>query len=164
MMNLEQPTDKFEIDIGQADLYTGYQYSYPYFFEHAGKKMMKNMGVDTIDFKTWTGEYFQCSLDVFHNHTCLLITSTLEDCVFFPAKALSLDKAKGRAQKGIDNKQTIKGSFSGYSTWGQKYLKQIELFEKHLDDQKIFFSEDTLVKIFKELTRRAKEYERSAST
>ena len=164
MMNLNEAQEKFSVDIGQADIYTGVQYQYPYFFEFAGKKMMKDMGNNTIDFKTWTGEYFQCSLDTFHSHTCLLITSTLEDCVFFPAKSLDLDKAKGRAEKAISTKTEIKNSFSGYSTYGKKMLKQYELFEKHIKEQNIYFTSESLTLIFKELLRRAKEDERSTST
>ena len=164
MMNLNEAQEKFLVDIGQADIYTGVQYQYPYFFEFAGKKMMKDMSINTIDFKTWAGEYFQCSLDTFHSHTCLLITSTLEDCVFFPAKSLDLDKAKSKAEKAINTKTEIKNSFSGYSTYGQKMLRQYELFEKHIKEQNIYFTSESLRLIFKELLRRAKEDERSAST
>lgn len=159
MVNLNEPQEKFSVDVGQADIYTGVQYTYPYFFEFPGKKMMKDMSNKTIDFKTWTGEYFQCSLDRFHNHTCLLITSTLEDCVFFPAQSLDLDKAKNKAEKATTNRVEIKNSFSGYSTYGKKMLKQYELFEKHIKEQNIYFTSDSLRLIFKELLRRAKEDE-----
>lgn len=159
MVNLNEPQEKFSVDVGQADIYTGVQYKYPYFFEFAGKKMMKDMSNKTIDFKTWAGEYFQCSLDRFHNNTCLLITSTLEDCVFFPAQSLDLDKAKGKAEKATNTKTEIKNSFSGYSTYGKKMLKQYELFEKHIKEQNIYFTSDSLRLIFKELLRRAKEDE-----
>ena len=163
-MNLNEPQEKFSVDIGQADIYTGVQYQYPYFFEYSGKKMMKDMSDSTIDFKTWAGEYFQCTLDKFHSHTCLVITSTLEDCVFLPAKSLSLERAKGKAKTATTRKTEIKNSFSGYSTYGQKMIKQYEVFEQHLKEQNIYFTDEVLTIIFKELLRRAKEDERSAST
>lgn len=155
MMNLKLSTEKFDVDIGQADVYTGVQYKYPYFFEHSSCKMMKDMSSKTIDFKTWQGEYYQCSLDRFHNHTCLLITSTLKDCIFLRYRLLSIERSKIWAKEMSEKKKDIKGSFSGYSTYGKKLLAQYELFEKHTKEQNICFSEKALEQIFKELLRRA---------
>ncbi len=156
MLNLNLSEDKFLVDIGQADIYNGVQYQYPYFFEHAGHRMMKNMSEQTIDFKTWKGEFFQCSLDKFHGKTCLVITSTLEDCVFLQARRLSIEQSKIWAKERSEKKSEVKGSFSGYYTYGKKLLKQYEDFEQHTAEQNICFSDEVLSKIFKELLRRAK--------
>ena len=156
-MNLETAQTKFTIDVGQADIYTStIQYNRPFFFESTQRRMMKSHSLRYITYKTWGGEFFQFSLDRFHNHVCLLLTSTLGDCAFFPAKALSLEKAKARAQSAADNKCPIEGSFSGYYTWGKKLLGQYETLEKHLAEQNVYFSEEILTSIFKELQRRAK--------
>lgn len=156
-MNLMAAQTKFSTDVGRADIYTAtQQYDRPFFFESSQRKMMKSHSLKYITYKTWGGEFFQFSLDSFHNHVCLLLTSTLGDCAFFPAKALSLEKAKARAKSAADSKCPIEGSFSGYYTWGKKLLEQYETLERHLAEQNICFSEETLTSIFKELQRRAK--------
>lgn len=156
-MVLKMPEVKEEWNIGHADLYVGKQYSYPYFFENATELMMKNMGKDTIDFKTWKGEFFQFRLETVSGHDCLVLTSTLRDCAFFPAKSLSLEKAKATAQCRSEKKTMITGSFSGYSTTGKKKLRQYATLETHLAEQGLELSEEVLTKIFKELKRRAKD-------
>lgn len=157
MMNLEMPDELFDADVGKADLFTGKSYEIPYFFEHPGHKMMKDPSKSNhISFKTWKGEIFQFSLDQFHSHGCLLVTSTLKDCAFFPQQKLSIDKAVERAERAINTKTPVKNSFSGYSTYGKKMLTQYRTLIKHLKEQEIYFSDETLTAIYKELKRRAK--------
>ena len=156
-MNLDLPTDVFSVDIGKASVYVGEQYEYEYFFESSSRKMMKPMGVGTIDFRTYQNEYFQFSLDTFHNNKCLLLTSTLGDCAFFGAPRLSLDKSIEYAKHHSAQKHTIKNSYSGYFTFGKKLLKQYETLKKHLKEQHLYLTDDALEKIYKELKRRAEQ-------
>lgn len=156
-MNLEMENKIFSVDVGQADVYiSNIQYDRPFFFESPQKRMMKPHSLKFITYKTWQGEFFQFSLDKYHGHDCLLITSTLGDCAFFPRKYLGLKKAKERALIASENKHPIEGSFSGYFTYGKKLLEQYSLLEKHLAEQRIYFSDVVLTSIFNELQRRAK--------
>lgn len=156
-MNLSITTDHFSIDVGKGDLYLRDDYTYPWFFESSGKKMMKDPKVENvISIRTWKGEIFQFSLDSFHSNKCLLITSTLLDCAFIPSMALSIDKAKERAKEASEKKHEVKNSYSGYFTFGKKLLAQYDTLEKHLKEQEIYFSDGTLKDIYTELVRRAK--------
>ena len=125
--------------------------------------MMKPIGEDTLDFRTWDNEFFQVSIDSFHQQSCLLITSTLEDCAFLLRARLSIEKSREWAKSQSENKHEVKNSFSGYFTFGKKLLKQYDTLEKHMAEHGIYFSDETLEKCYKELCRRKKD-ERSTGT
>ena len=143
-------------DIGHADEYTGSQYAYPYFFESSGKLMMRNMGKDNINFKTWKGEYYQFFLDKYHSNNALVLVSTLGDCCFFQLSRLSISRMHDWAKQQSEKKHPIKNSFSGYFTFGQKLLKQYDTLEEHMKEQEIYFPDDILEEIYQELLRRGK--------
>ena len=157
MLNLSPPEIDNRFDIGRGDLYVGQQYSYPYFFENSNKKMMRDMGRGTIDFKTWKGEYFQFYLGKYHGNSTLILTSTLLDCCFFNANRLGIDKMRDWATQQSEKKHPIKNSFSGYFTFGKKLLEQYDTLEKHMEEQEIYFSDEVLEEIYRELVRREKD-------
>ncbi len=143
-------------DIGHADEYIGEQYSYPYFFETSNKLMMRDMGKDNINFKTWKGEYYQFFLDKFHSNKALVLVSTLGDCCFFKQSYLSIKGMQEWAKMQSEKKHPIKNSYSGYFTFGQKMLRQYDKLEEHLKEQEIYFPDDILEEIYQELIRRDK--------
>lgn len=145
-------------DIGQADEYIGPPFSIPYFFEASGRLMMKEPdSPDVINFKTWKGEYFQFYLGKFHSATALVITSTLKDCCFIKANNLSIKGMHDWAEQHFSRKYPIKGSFSGYYTFGKRLMRQYDILEKHLKEQNLYFPDDILVEIYNELVRREKD-------
>lgn len=144
-------------DIGHADEYIGEQYSYPYFFETSNKLMMRDMGKDNINFKTWRGEYYQFFLGSFHQHQALVLVSTLKDCCFFKANRLSISKMHDWAKQQSEKKHPIKNSYSGYFTFGQKLLRQYDKLEEHMKEQELYFPDDILEEIYQELVRRGKQ-------
>ena len=157
-MNLEPAVEKFSVDVGHGEVYiSDTPYDRPFFFESAVRRMMKEHSSKYVTLKSWGGEFFQFSLDTYHGNTCLLITSTMGDCAFFPAQSLSLEKAKRKAVENMNSKYLVKGSFSGYSTFGKTALAQYHALEKHLEEQEMYLTDDTLKAIFKELRRRAKD-------
>lgn len=156
MLNLKMTENDFKLDIGHADLYHGKQYKYPYFFDSPSKRMMKDMGDDTIDFKTWKGEFFQFTIGEFHHNSVLVVTSTLQDYCFFKVNTLSFEAMKAWIKECSEKKCMIKGSFSGYATFGKGILRNFETLEQHMAEQEIYFTDEVLHKIHKELVRRAK--------
>lgn len=144
-------------DIGHGDLYRGKQYDRPWFFDTPNMKMMRDMGGDTIDFKTWKGEYFQFFLDSYHGNTALFLTSTLQDCCIFTSSCLSLSKMRAWCQKHSEKKTKVEGSFTGYFSFGKKLLEQYDLLDKHIEEQEIYFTDETIERAFNELKRRSKE-------
>lgn len=155
MLNLKMTKSEPVYEIGHGDLYVGEQYVYPYFFESAHKRMMKDMGKDTIDFKTWGGEYFQFTLGEYHNRPALILTSTLKDFCVFKCTMLSIPKMKDWAETQSKKKSMIEGAFTGYSTFGRRVLRALNTLEQHLAEQEIYFSGEVLEQIYKELSRRA---------
>lgn len=156
MLNLKMRETE-EWDIGHADLYVGQPFKIPYFFENPKRRMMREMDDTTINFKTWKGEFFQFYLDEYHQNTALVCTSTLLDCAFFMASRLGIDKMRKWAQRQSEKKHPIKGSFSGYFTFGKLLLKQYDTLEQHMAEQEIYFTDEFLEKVFFELKRRAKD-------
>ncbi len=156
MLNLTIAEKKQTYDVGHADLYTGKPFKIPYFFESSQRRMMKEPGEQTIDFKTWKGEFFQFYIGEYHNHITLILTSTLYDCCFFSTNRLGIGKMKKWATEQSEKKHPIKNSFSGYFTFGKKLLAQYDNLEKHMEEQEIYFSDEVLEEIFAELKRRAR--------
>ena len=157
MLNLTMTSESVTWDIGHGDLYTGVQYDRPWFFDTPNVKMMRDMGSDTIDFKTWNGEFFQFFLDSYHGRQALFLTSTMRDCCIFQCGRLSIEGMKEWCKSRHEKKVPIKGSFSGYFSFGKKLLDHFELLERHMEEQEIYFSDETLEQVFAELKRRSKE-------
>lgn len=155
MLNLNMTENDKVWDIGHGDLYSGTQYEYPYFFETVNTRMMKDIGENTIDFKTWKGEFFQFYIDRYHGNQALYLTSTLLDCCVFQPKRLSVAGMKEWAKSQSENKRPVKGSYTGYFSFGKKLLTQLELLESHMEEQEIYFSDEVLERAFNELMRRA---------
>jgi len=155
MLSLSWKENK-TFEIGHADEYIGSQYGYPYFFEASNKLMMRDMGKDNINFRTWKGEYFQFFLGSFHNSKVLVLVSTLKDCCFFQRSRLSISRMHGWAKAQSEKKHPIKNSYSGYFTFGKKMLKQYDILEEHMKEQEIYFSDEILEEIYQELVRRTK--------
>lgn len=155
MLNLKMTKSEPVYEIGHGDLYVGEQYVYPYFYESAHKKMMKDMGKDTIDFKTWGGEYFQFTLGEYHNRPALFLTSTLGDTCVFKCRCLSIPKMKEWAEARSKKKIAIEGAITGYSTFGKSVLRALNTLEQHMAEQEIYFSDEVLEQIYQELSRRA---------
>lgn len=155
MLNLI-PVERIEFDIGNGDLYAGKPFKIPYFFESSQRRMMREPCEDTLNFKTWKGEYFQFYLGRYHQNIALILTSTLYDCCFFNTSRLSIEKMRKWANEQSEKKHPIKNSYSGYFTFGKKLLEQYDVLEKHMKEQEIYFSDETLEKIYEELKRRAK--------
>ena len=156
MLNLTM-TEKNEWDIGHADLYVGKPFEIPYFFESSQRRMMQEPGDTNINFRTWDGEIYQFYLGDYHQNTALILTSTLRDCCFFNINRLGIEKMKKWATEQSEKKHPIKNSFSGYFTFGKKLLTQYATLERHMEEQEIYFSDEVLEKICKELKRRAKD-------
>lgn len=152
-MNLEL-SRKTNIDVGNGDFYRGAPYHIPYFFETSYRRMMREPDETTITFKTWKGEYFQFYLDKYHDKPILVLTSTLGDSFYIYPSSLSLEKSAERFMTAYSKKTPIKGSFSGYYTYGKHLLEQYEVLKEHMAEQSIYFSDDSLEKIYTELKRR----------
>lgn len=154
-MNLG-PARQTNIDVGNGDMYIGSAYKIPYFFETGYKRMMREPDDTTISFKTWKGEYFQFYLDKYHKSEVMVLTSTLGDSFYIYPGALGLEKSVERFRKAYSKRTPIKGSFSGYYTYGKHLIDQYEVLRQHMDEQRIFFTDESLEKIYEELKRRAK--------
>lgn len=162
-MILAPPSEKM-IDVGEGDLYVGKPYKIPYFYETSQVKMMKEPDDPLcISFKSWKGHFYQFYLGEFHNKSALVLTSTLRDSYVFPTKSLSLEGSAEKFRYHSNKKTPIKGSFSGFYSWGKRLLKQYDTLMSHLEDDKMYFSDEVIQDIYKELVRRVK-YERSSST
>lgn len=146
-----------KIDIGKGDLYIGEKFSYPYFFESYSRKMMEDPSPHNITFKTWKGEFFQFRLGKFHNSKCMILTSTLKDTFFFFSNNPTIAGTMAKGKSGSE-KIPIKGSYTGYSSWGGYFQKQLKDLEKHLEEQEIFFTDETTAEIYRELMERRKNY------
>lgn len=156
MLNLMM-TDREVWDVGHADYYLGEPYKIPYFFETSKRRMMREPDYSTISFRTWKGEYFQFYIDEYHHNPALVCTSTLLDCAFFMQKRLSIEKMRKWAEEQSTKKHPIKGSYTGYFTFGKLLLEQYATLEKHMAEQEIYFTEEVLERIFNELKRRTKD-------
>ena len=156
MLNLKISENDAAPSIGNGDLYRGQQYKYPYFFEGPNKKMMVDMSDKTIDFKTWKGEYFQFTIGKFHGNNVLTLTSTLRDYCVFRATLLSVDGMVEWVEKQANRKHYVNGSFSGYYSFGKNILERFDILKIHMEDQGIYFSDEMLEWVYRELIRRTK--------
>lgn len=151
------PTKPMTIDIGKGDLYQGKPYPIPYFFEKAYLRMMREPDSrNVISFKTWKGEYFQFYLDRYHSSQTLVLTSTLRDSVFISPTTLSIEKSAEKFKETSQKSHPIKNSFSGYFKYGTRIAEQYAKLFTHLAEQEIYFSDETVKWVYKELKRRAK--------
>ena len=144
-------------DIGKADMFLGDSFPRPYFFESYKDKMMAEASPLNITFKTWKGEFFQFRLGKFHDSKCMILTSTLKDTFIFLTDRPTFSETLSWAEKKKE-KKPIKGSYTGYSSWGGYFRPQFEKLKKHMDEQEIYFTDEITTEIYQELLRREKEY------
>lgn len=163
-MVLAPAVSEWNIDVGKADYFIGKKYDIPYFFETPQKKMMREPGgPDTITFRAWSGTYYQFYIGTYHNRPALYITSTLEDCYIMPKGCLSLEKSAEKYIHSSNRRTPIKGSFSGYYSYGKKILEMREKLMENLQKDGVTFSDEAVGRIFEILSRRVKD-ERSSGT
>lgn len=147
-------------DIGDAVEYFG-DYDYPYFFysEASTWHMMKPFSAEVINYKTFVGEVYQFRLGRFHDHNCLLLTSTLKDTFIFMAKSSlkvhNIDEAMQIARAG-QKKVDSRTAYSGYVRWGCSFEERYTRLMQNMASQHIYFTDEALNKIFEELRRRVK--------
>lgn len=154
-MNLT-PSEKLW-DVGEGDLYVGRPYRIPYFFETPQLQMMKEPDDPLcISFRSWTGHFYQFYIGIFHSKPSLIITSTLKDYYVFPVMSLSFAQSQEKYRHYSNKKTPVKGSFSGFYSWGEKLLNQCDVLLSHLKNDNMYFSDDVLAEIYAELKRRAK--------
>ena len=142
-------------DIGKGDVFLGDSFSRPYFFESRTKRMMEDVSPLNITFKTWKGEFFQFRIYQFHSVDVMLLASTLQDTFYFIRPTIS--KTMEVAKRG-NQKHPIKGSYTGYCSWGGYFNELLENLQKHLDEQEIYFTDEVTTAIYLELKRRKKAY------
>ena len=154
-MVLSPMIDEDVLDVGEGDLYTGNAYEIPYFFETVQHKMMRPPGgMDSLSFRSWKDNYYQFCIDTYHQRPALMITSTLKDCYFMPTGCLSLEKSYAKYQRASEKKTPIKGSFSGFYSYGKRCMSQHDTLLKHLKDDNMYFTDEVLEKIYQILKRR----------
>lgn len=157
-MNLARVEDsrKFKVDIGNAREFLGTRFTKPWFFESYTHLMMEDYTPVNLHFKTFNGEIFQFRIGKYHGQEGIWICSTLEDSFFVGGVALSLDKMRERYTKSSNKKHKVKDSFSGYYSYGKRLIEGLDILEKHMDEEGLYFSYDSLKAIYRELRRRKK--------
>lgn len=148
----------FSVDVGEADIFLGKDFERPWFFDSIKWKMMEPCRPEYVHIKTWQGEVYQFRLYKFHDLKAMLITSTcLDTFIVIKTAGLSLKKTMNYARRAKRKKHAVDGSFSGYWTWGKYFEDQYARLKKNMKKQNIFFSDDALEAIYKELVRRSNE-------
>ena len=163
--NLTEKSEEFSVDVGEGDIFLGKKFDRPYFMDTRVWKMMKPWSPEYIHIKTWKGEIYQFRLTEFHNNQAMLITSTLKDTftVINIRDGFGIKKTMNYARRAKRTQHPVKGSFTGYWTWGHYFEDQYARLMHNLKLQRIYFSDDALKDIFDELKRRQNEKNRKRS-